>query len=707
MFDGLQDIDWASMHHAYGTAGEVPALLWALRSPDAEERHKALDRFYGAVHHQGSVYPPTAASLPFLAELAADGATPERAAVVALLVSIGRESLDRGFEDDGTEIEYYPPMGCARAVAFLRERGALFAELAFDPDPDVRLAAIPGLGLFLDDADRAAAVLRERLAAEEGIAARLRIVEAAATLALRVPTASQQVMDWLARLAADPARGPVTRLAAVVQRTRCAPDEIGEDVVTAAVGLLRESARTLPVRPIAPAPSRPAAPTDTVAPQIVAAFEDLDRHTRVYAPTTALLRTFHGVLGDRVPKRTVVLAEQLASPDPASRLDAVRMSGELMRTWRGDHTHLLLLLADQLTTADEAAAAEAAAVLESCHPIAAPVREALAAHIDAQRAARGPQVWAAAEVLLRGSHQEAVRALACLGDARVLPSLLTALDSDVDAWRAIQVSGHLPQAADRLVPRLCDHLRRIDLSQQWNGMSANAVLTALAVLGDPAAASVVMDTLGAALRHERHGVTRSVLETLRAFGPAVTGAGRTIRSLTEATDAHVRPAAVAALWAVGGDLAEVMPLLLGLLDDPITFRITDAADVLGEIGPPASAVLPCLHGLLTHDCEWVRVHCAAALWDIGGQAGAPAVLDALLQAMAQNPATANHVVACLDRMGSLAAPALPLLREQLSLPRRGGRYRSIAHDEELQQVSRALIARLDPPVREATAPQTA
>jgi hypothetical protein len=48
------------MKHAYGTAEEVPALLRALRSPDDEERHKALDRFYGAVHHQGSVYPPTA-----------------------------------------------------------------------------------------------------------------------------------------------------------------------------------------------------------------------------------------------------------------------------------------------------------------------------------------------------------------------------------------------------------------------------------------------------------------------------------------------------------------------------------------------------------------------------------------------------------------------------------------------------------------------
>ncbi|MFJ3339210.1 hypothetical protein [Streptomyces sp. NPDC086766] len=131
------------------------------------------------------MYPPTAASLPFLFELAADGATPDRAAVVALLVSIGRESLDRGFEDDGTEIECYPPMGCVQAIAFLYERGAEFAELARDPDPDMRLAAIPGLGLFLDDADRAAAMLRERLAAELGIAARLRIVQAAATVALQ------------------------------------------------------------------------------------------------------------------------------------------------------------------------------------------------------------------------------------------------------------------------------------------------------------------------------------------------------------------------------------------------------------------------------------------------------------------------------------------------------------------------------------------
>ncbi|WP_330464517.1 hypothetical protein OG547_35175 [Streptomyces longwoodensis] len=93
-----------------------------------------------------------------------------------------------------------------------------------------------------------------------------------------------------------------------------------------------------------------------------------------------------------------------------------------------------------------------------------------------------------------------MRALARLGDTRAVPSLLAALDNDVDAWRAVEVAGHLSQAADEVVPRLSDHLRRIDLSQQWTEMSANAILAALAAaaLGDPAAVPAVVDVLGAA-----------------------------------------------------------------------------------------------------------------------------------------------------------------------------------------------------------------
>ncbi|WP_217133252.1 HEAT repeat domain-containing protein [Streptomyces sp. AC558_RSS880] len=692
MFNGLHDIDWSSMDHAYGSAEEVPALLPAFRSPDAGERSEALSRFYSAVHHQGDVYPCTAASLPFLFELAGDAETPDRAAVVKLLVSIGSIAVER------CEEVYGHPSGYADAAAIVRARAEEIVGFASDADPRVRRAAIPGLGLFVDDADRAADVLRGRLPAESWVAQRLLVVEAMATLALRRPEVAGDAMEWLDELAADPVLDPGTRLAAVVHRARCAPERIGEDVVPAALGLLREAARvTVPAETWADPPRRtaPAVPADGVPPQVVAAFEDLDRHGRVHAPTTELLRTLHEVLEGRTPQRTHLLAEQLRTPDPGSRLDALRMSADLMKSWRGDHTALIRLVAEQLGATDPQVAAEAAAVLEACHPIAEPAREELAAHVAAQRAAHGADVWAAPQPQLRRAHQKAVRALARLGDTRALPSLLTALDGGVDGWRAVEVAGALPQAAGQLVPRLCDRLRRVDVTQEWSEMSARALLSALAALGDATTAvPAVTETLEQAVRHERWHLTCSALAALKKFGSAAAPARETVRALTSASDAHVKPAAVAALWAVGGDREEVMPLLHDLLDDSITFRIGDAADMLGEIGPPAAAALPRLRELLAHGYDWVRVHCAAALWDIGGEAEAGTVLDVLLQAWTRNPSTANHVMACLDRMGHAAQPALPLLRAQLALPRRGGRFASIDHDEELQRTGRAVIGRL-------------
>ncbi|MEU3342692.1 hypothetical protein [Streptomyces sp. NPDC006668] len=82
-------------------------------------------------------------------ELAVDRATPGRASVVALVVNIGRESLERAYDDDGTEIDHYLPTGCAQTAAFLRARGMEFAELARDSDRNVRLAATSGWGRSL------------------------------------------------------------------------------------------------------------------------------------------------------------------------------------------------------------------------------------------------------------------------------------------------------------------------------------------------------------------------------------------------------------------------------------------------------------------------------------------------------------------------------------------------------------------------------
>ncbi|WP_042365903.1 hypothetical protein [Streptacidiphilus neutrinimicus] len=691
MLNGLHEIDWSSLHHAYGSAEEVPALLAALRSTDPKERGKALSRYYGAVHHQGSVYPSTIASLPFLFKLAEDHRTPDRAEIVQLIVSIGQSAVERGDVEDG-DAEFFTGAG-----ATMRKRADVFVGFASEPDARLRRAAIPALGCFLEDAHRAAHLLRTRLPEEPGVVERLLLLEAMAELALRLPTASDEATTWFTGLASDRSVAPEIRLAAVVQRARCAPDRIGPDVVPAAMELLSELAQVhVPASTWADPPRKnsPKPKANGVPPHILAAFEDLERHGRVHSPTTDLLRTFHQTLAHRVPQRTALLAAQLRDPDPGARLDALRMSGDVMRAWRGDHTSLITLVAGQLGAEHLEVAAEAAAVLESCHVIAGPAREALAQHVAEQRATYGPNVWAATHPQLRRAHQEAVRALARLGDVRAVPSLITAFDSGVDAWRAVQVAGALPEAADALVPRLCDHLRRLDDAQGPAEMSVRSTLSALAALGDPAALPVVHDTLTTAVAHEQWGIASPALETLRAFGPAAAPALAEIRALTGATDAHVRPAAVAALWAIGGDHEEVMPLLLGLLDDNITFRISDAAGILGQIGAPAAAALPRLRSLLTHGYEWVRVPCAAALWDIGGEPEAPAVLDTLLQAWTKNPATANNAVACLDRMGTSAAPALPLLRSQLALPGRGGRFSSIGNDEDLQRIGQEVIRRL-------------
>ncbi|MGW8776517.1 HEAT repeat domain-containing protein [Streptomyces sp. NPDC055796] len=703
MINELDSIDWSSMSHAYGPADDVPVWLREMASSDPGIRDKALSHFYSAAHHQGDVYPCTAASVPFLFDMAEDPATPDRASIIELLVSIGRESMDRDVDavytsPDGTESTAHvdsATLMCERADAFIR--------YAADPEPPVRRAAIEGLGLFLDDGDRAVEILCGRLPAESGIVERLLVVSTMADLALRLPAAHAAATAWLDTLADDTRSSPDIRLAALVHRARCAPQDIGRDVVPSAIGLLRQLTASAPesapgeeaCRPgsaecACTAASEPPAAQD-VPPQVVAAFEDLERHNRVHAPTTSLLGTFHATLDARVPERNALLAEQLRSPDRATRHDAIRMAQDLILAWRGDHAELVMLLADRLLPEDPYTAAAAAESLGSLAPVSEPAREALASYVAGHRAAHGSDVWATPKPLLRRAHQEAVLALARLGDLRALPDLLTALDGDVDAWRAVQVAGRMRPAAGELVPRLTRCLAGVDFSRQWPGMGAAALVSALAALRDPAAVPAITDAVTAAVRHEEWRIAASALDALASFGVAATSALEVVRPLADAQDVDVRVAATAALWELEGDTESVVPRLHDLLD---SHRHHEAADVLGRIGPPAATVLPRLRHMLTAGYEWTRVHAAAALWAIGGDAEAPAVVQTLLGAWESNDATSNHVLACLNRMGPAAAPALPRIRTELALPRRSGRFRSTANDEDLQTTCRAIVARL-------------
>src|SRR5690242_21560079 len=89
VFTGMDEVGWASMKHAYGSAEDVPELLRGLASACPQERERALDGMYGAVHHQGDVYDSTLACIPFLFELVGHTELHDRGGVVELLVSIG------------------------------------------------------------------------------------------------------------------------------------------------------------------------------------------------------------------------------------------------------------------------------------------------------------------------------------------------------------------------------------------------------------------------------------------------------------------------------------------------------------------------------------------------------------------------------------------------------------------------------------------
>ncbi|MFB8112328.1 HEAT repeat domain-containing protein [[Kitasatospora] papulosa] len=620
-------------------------------------------------------------------------ATPDRGSVIELLLSIGRESLDMDpegvyFTPDGTESRAH-----VDALAVIRGRAEAFVHWVKDIDPLVRRPATEGLGLFPGDSARAVEVLRGLLPGS-GTVERLLVVRTVATVALRDAAVHGAAAGWLDALAGDTGQVPEVRLAALVHRARCTPGELGDAVVPAVVGLLRQ------ITPdeigggvdascwagAEPGVAEGSAPSPGVPPQIAAAFEDLERQGRVHAPTTSLLEAFHTLLDDRVPERTALLTEQLQGADPAMRYDAIRMARDLISQWRGDHTGLVVLLAGCFLSEDAYTCASVAEALGSLGPVSEPAREALASYIEATRASHGPHVWASPDRLVRRAHQEAVRALARLGDLRALPSVLTGLDEATDAWRAVQVAGHLSGAAGDLTPRLSKLLAEVDSADPSQSMSAGALVSALGQLAGPMDARALTSAVTATVCHKQWHMTVSALNALASLGPAAACALEVVRPLADAQDISVRAAATAALWELEGDAGRVVPRLVELVE---SHRHHEVADVLGRIGPAAAPALPRLRKMLTTDHAWTRVHAAAALWDIGGDADAPIVLETLLAAWAENDSTSNHVLACLSRMGPAARPVLPRIREELTLLRRSGRFRSVTNDEELQAACRS------------------
>lgn len=211
---GLDDVGWAGLGHAYGSAEDVPARLRALRSADEDEREEALGELYTSICHQGSRYGASAPAVPFLLAIASDPGTPERTwpLYLAVALAIGfeeahlpsgvrigawrdevarlratdaeregrrldawvadaaneRQRRDREFHRDGFDFAWALRSAGAELAAYDAVRAGMPAVRALlgDADAGVRTAAAYAVGWFPEEADDSLAALGALLDAE-------------------------------------------------------------------------------------------------------------------------------------------------------------------------------------------------------------------------------------------------------------------------------------------------------------------------------------------------------------------------------------------------------------------------------------------------------------------------------------------------------------------------------------------------------------
>ena len=149
MLEGLDRIDWSSLHHAYGSASDVPGQIRALASTDQTEREHALYDLFGNIWHQGTVYEASAHAVPFLIELVREPAVQGKVGILGLL-----DCLATG--DPGRRSEH---AGGTRAAV---ETGVqVYLHLLNDDDWQTRLAAAKVLATCDGHRDLAATSLLE------------------------------------------------------------------------------------------------------------------------------------------------------------------------------------------------------------------------------------------------------------------------------------------------------------------------------------------------------------------------------------------------------------------------------------------------------------------------------------------------------------------------------------------------------------------
>ncbi len=155
MLEGLDQVPWAKLRHAYGSARDVPDLLRKLPDPDPEVRRQVMHELYGNLFHQGTRYPATPYAIPFLIELCGDPGVPGRGELLEYwghLIAGDFSVRERPMWGDGTHVYWgREPMQARARDPYVKALHAIYREslagyellqrLLSDPETPVRAGA--------------------------------------------------------------------------------------------------------------------------------------------------------------------------------------------------------------------------------------------------------------------------------------------------------------------------------------------------------------------------------------------------------------------------------------------------------------------------------------------------------------------------------------------------------------------------------------
>ncbi len=187
MLEGLDQINWGRLTHAYGSAEDVPTFIRALRSPDASDRKDARHGHYYTIFHQGWRYRASAPAVPFLFEVLEAPDTQDKVELIDVLTHLAvgypehhlpfgydysedegelrpQEDFDRiraaDPDDNDWEPDTQPLWRIDAHQAVLRGVGT-FQRLTQDSDQQLREAAVKALAWFPEAAAESVLLVRQ------------------------------------------------------------------------------------------------------------------------------------------------------------------------------------------------------------------------------------------------------------------------------------------------------------------------------------------------------------------------------------------------------------------------------------------------------------------------------------------------------------------------------------------------------------------